>query len=60
MAQQIKDTALSLLWHRFDPWPGDLLHAKSLHVLAEKKKKRERKKSDLSVHMQVHKHAPPK
>ena len=21
MAQQVKDLALSLLWHQFDPWP---------------------------------------
>ena len=25
MAQQIKDLALSLLWHRFDTWPGYFL-----------------------------------
>ena len=23
MAQQLKDLALSLLWHGFDPWPGN-------------------------------------
>ena len=23
MAQQVKDTVLSLLWHKFDPWPGN-------------------------------------
>ena len=23
MAQQVKDLALPLLWHRFDPWPGN-------------------------------------
>ena len=24
MAQQMKDLALSLLWHGFDPWPGNI------------------------------------
>ena len=24
MAQQVKDPGLSLLWPRFDPWPGNL------------------------------------
>ena len=24
VAQQLKDPALSLLWHEFDPWPGNL------------------------------------
>ena len=23
MAQRVKDLALSLLWFRFDPWPGN-------------------------------------
>ena len=23
VAQQVKDLALSLLWHQFDPWPGN-------------------------------------
>ena len=23
VAQLVKDLALSLLWHRFDPWPGN-------------------------------------
>ena len=23
MAQQLKDPALSLLWHEFNPWPGN-------------------------------------
>ena len=23
MIQWVKDLALSLLWHRFDPWPGN-------------------------------------
>ena len=27
VAQQVKDLMLSLLWHRFDPWPGELLYA---------------------------------
>ena len=27
VVQQVKDPALSLLWHRFDPWPWELLHA---------------------------------
>jgi len=22
VVQQVKDPAFSLLWHRFDPWPG--------------------------------------
>ena len=34
VAQRVKDLALSvqwlgghLLWHRFDPWPGEIPHA---------------------------------
>ena len=40
MAQWVKDPTLSLLSHRFDPWPLELPHAKS-----EAKKKKKKKKN---------------
>ena len=27
VAEQVKDLALSPMWHRFDPWPGNCLWA---------------------------------
>ena len=38
MAQWVKDPVLSLLWHRFNPWPRDFSHAPDA---ARKKKKKE-------------------
>ena len=38
MAQQVKDLALSLLWLKFDPWPGKF---HMLWVQQKKKKKDE-------------------
>ena len=32
----VKNSVLSLLWHRFDSWPRELLHAEGV---AKKKKK---------------------
>ena len=46
VAQWVKDPVLSLqwlgllLWHRFDPWPGDLSHT----VCTTRKKKEKEKK----------------
>ena len=37
MVHHVKDPVLSLLWHRFGPWPRELLHAVDA---AKKKKKR--------------------
>ena len=37
MAQWVKDPVLLLLWHRFDPWPGELPYAAGA---AKKKKKK--------------------
>ena len=36
----VKDLTLSLLWHRFDPWPGTFVWRGH----SQKKKKKERKK----------------
>ena len=41
MAQQVKDPVLSLLWHRFDPWPGKFPHA--MGMTKERKKEKEKK-----------------
>ena len=41
MVQLVKDLALSLLWHGFDPWPGKFY---MLRGTAKKKKEREREK----------------
>ena len=41
MPQQVKDPAWSLLWHKFDPWPGNF------HVPWAQPKKRERGGSSL-------------
>ena len=38
VAQQVKDLALSLLWHGFNPWPRELLHGVD-SVKKEKRKK---------------------
>ena len=43
MAQQVKDTASSLLWPEFDPWPA---HAPD----APKKRKRERRPFHAMLH----------
>ena len=43
VAQQVKDLALSLLWLRFDPWPGNI------HMLWAQPKKKKRKK-DKKLH----------
>ena len=55
MAQQVKGPALSLqqlrslLWLRFDPWPGNfhMPQAQPLHLTKKKKKKKKKKKSAL-------------
>ena len=39
VAQQVKDPALSLLWHRFDPWPGNF---RMLWAWPKKKKKKKK------------------
>ena len=39
MAQQVKDLALSLLWHGFNPWPRELPHAVGVAKKKKKKKK---------------------
>ena len=41
MTQPVKDVVLSLLWHRFDPWPGNL-HMVPLQPKKKKKKKAQR------------------
>ena len=38
MVQQIKDAVLSLLWHKFKPWPGNL-HTPWDRAEGKKKKK---------------------
>ena len=45
VAQQIKDLALSLLWYRFGPWPGNI----SAPWAQFKKKKRQKKKYSLQI-----------
>ena len=55
MAQQVKDPALSpqylgsLLWLRFDPWPGELPHAAGADKKKKKKKKEKKKERTVSV-----------
>ena len=49
MAQQVKDPALSpqppgsLLWHRFDPWPGNF----HMPGVWQKKKKKKKKRKEI-------------
>ena len=51
VAQQVKDLALSLpwfrllLWHRFDPWPGNF----HMLWLQPKKKKKKKKKIGFKI-----------
>ena len=42
MGQQVKHPGLSLLWHRSDPWPGEILRATGM---AKKEKKELMEKS---------------
>ena len=44
MAQQVKDPALSVLWHEFDPWPGNF---RMPQAQPEKKKKKMKTKTDV-------------
>ena len=38
MAQWVKNPVLSLMWHRFNPWPGNFLpHATGVAKLKKKK-----------------------
>ena len=39
VVQQVKNAALSLLWRKFDPWPGELLCAMDTAKKERKKKK---------------------
>ena len=41
MAQWVKDPALSLLWHGFNPWPGEFLHSPGLAKNKTKNKKKQ-------------------
>ena len=41
--RELEDLALSLLWHRFDPWPGNFHIPWSCPTHQKKKKKKERK-----------------
>ena len=36
MAQRVKDLELSLLWHRFNPWPGNFC----MSQVSQKRKKK--------------------
>ena len=42
MAQWVKDPVLSLLWRRFDPWPGNFC----VPTAGQKKKKKKKKKRE--------------
>ena len=46
MAQRVKDLVLPLLWHGFDPWPGNV--CVPWYDKKKKKKKKERKKMRVS------------
>ena len=39
----VKDPVLSVVWHRFDPWPEEILHA--TNEAKEKKKKTKKQKN---------------
>ena len=41
----VKDLMLSLLWLRFDPWPGSF-HMSACHGYSQKKKKKKKKKEN--------------
>ena len=43
VVQQVKDPALSLLWLRFEPWPGNF-HMLWVHPKKKKKKKKKKKR----------------
>ena len=45
MAQGVKDPVLSLLWHRFGPWPRNF-HLPQLCGLKKKRKEKKRKKQN--------------
>ena len=46
MAQGVKDPVLSLLWHRFGPWPRNF-HLPQLCGLKKKKGKKKKEKNKI-------------
>ena len=48
VAQWVKDQALSLLWHRFSPWPGYFHMPQSQ---PKRKKKKKKKAAEFEFHI---------
>ena len=46
MAQQVEDLTLSLLWRKFDPWPGNFPMVQAWTKQNKTKKKKEKKKEE--------------
>ena len=48
----VKDSALSLLWLGFDPWPGNFCMSRAWPKKKKKKKKKEKEKREKKGNMQ--------